>query len=199
MIQISHVAKKYDTEYVFEDVSLEIAEKESIVITGESGSGKTTLIRMIAGFDNSYEGDIYIDGQRMDEKVIPRKRNVAVVFQDPVLWNHMKVIRNMSFGMKCADAERIKQLSRRLKIDDLLNRYPEELSGGQAKRVSLARALLSEKKYLLLDEPLANVDEVTKEVILKYLREEYMCTHSIFYVTHDRYEMKMLACREFRL
>ena len=124
----------------------------------------------------------------MTEKIQPRERDVAVVFQEPTLWNHMTIRKNLMYGMKQKDDEAVQKIAEKLEIAELLDRYPEEISGGQAKRVSLARALLADKKYLLLDEPLSNVDRKTKDIILDYLSEEVIGKKSVIYVTHDAEE-----------
>ena len=124
----------------------------------------------------------------MTEKIQPRERDVAVVFQEPTLWNHMTIRKNLMYGMKQKDDEAVQKIAEKLEIAELLDRYPEEISGGQAKRASLARALLADKKYLLLDEPLSNVDRKTKDIILDYLSEEVIGKKSVIYVTHDAEE-----------
>ena len=165
-----------------------VEDQKGMFLTGASGCGKTTLLRLIAGFDLDYTGEIRIDGRTMTEKIQPRERDVAVVFQEPTLWNHMTIRKNLMYGMKQKDDEAVQKIAEKLEIAELLDRYPEEISGGQAKRASLARALLADKKYLLLDEPLSNVDRKTKDIILDYLSEEVIGKKSVIYVTHDAEE-----------
>ena len=135
----------------------------------------------------------------MTNEILPNKRDIAIVFQEPTLWNHLSVKKNISYGMPVKDDEKLIHVARGLQIDQVLERYPEEISGGQAKRVSLARALLSEKKHLLLDEPLANVDKETKEIITDFLKAGYVKNKCIIYVTHDRDEIEMLPFKVLEL
>ncbi|MDD6455694.1 MAG: ABC transporter ATP-binding protein [Lachnospiraceae bacterium] len=188
MIAVKNVGKAYGANTVFADVSFMVEDQKGMFLTGASGCGKTTLLRLIAGFDLDYTGEIRIDGRTMTEKIQPRERDVAVVFQEPTLWNHMTIRKNLMYGMKQKDDEAVQKIAEKLEIAELLDRYPEEISGGQAKRVSLARALLADKKYLLLDEPLSNVDRKTKDIILDYLSEEVIGKKSVIYVTHDAEE-----------
>lgn len=188
MIAVKNVGKAYGANTVFADVSFMVEDQKGMFLTGASGCGKTTLLRLIAGFDLDYTGEIRIDGRTMTEKIQPRERDIAVVFQEPTLWNHMTIRKNLMYGMKQKDDEAVQKIAEKLEIAELLDRYPEEISGGQAKRASLARALLADKKYLLLDEPLSNVDRKTKDIILDYLSEEVIGKKSVIYVTHDAEE-----------
>lgn len=188
MIAVKNVGKAYGANTVFADVSFMVEDQKGMFLTGASGCGKTTLLRLIAGFDLDYTGEIRIDGWTMTEKIQPRERDIAVVFQEPTLWNHMTIRKNLMYGMKQKDDEAVQKIAEKLEIAELLDRYPEEISGGQAKRASLARALLADKKYLLLDEPLSNVDRKTKDIILDYLSEEVIGKKSVIYVTHDAEE-----------
>ena len=192
MIAVKNVGKAYGANTVFADVSFTVEDQKGMFLTGASGCGKTTLLRLIAGFDLDYTGEIRIDGRTMTEKIQPRERDIAVVFQEPTLWNHMTIRKNLVYGMKQKDDEAVQKIAEKLEIADLLDRYPEEISGGQAKRASLARALLADKKYLLLDEPLSNVDRKTKDIILDYLSEEVIGKKSVIYVTHDAEEMNRM-------
>lgn len=192
MIAVKNVGKAYGANTVFADISFTVEDQKGIFLTGASGCGKTTLLRLIAGFDLDYTGEIRIDGRTMTEKIQPRERDIAVVFQEPTLWNHMTIRKNLMYGMKQKDDEAVQKTAEKLEIAELLDRYPEEISGGQAKRASLARALLADKKYLLLDEPLSNVDRKTKDIILDYLSEEVIGKKSVIYVTHDAEEMNRM-------
>lgn len=192
MIAVKNVGKAYGANTVFADVSFTVEDQKGMFLTGASGCGKTTLLRLIAGFDLDYTGEIRIDGRTMTEKIQPRERSIAVVFQEPTLWNHMTIRKNLVYGMKQKDDEAVQKIAEKLEIAELLDRYPEEISGGQAKRASLARALLADKKYLLLDEPLSNVDRKTKDIILDFLSEEVIGKKSVIYVTHDAEEMNRM-------
>lgn len=190
MIAVEKVSKSYGAHPVLSELSFTIEDQKGLFLTGASGCGKTTLLRMIAGFDRDYTGNIVIDGQTMTEKITPHERNIAIVFQEPTLWNHMTIRKNLMYGMAQKDEEAVQQIAEKLEIAELLDRYPEEISGGQAKRASLARALLADKKYLLLDEPLSNVDRKTKDIILDFLSEEVIGKKSVIYVTHDAEEIE---------
>lgn len=192
MIRATKLTKFFDEQQIFKDMSFEVGENTGLFITGPSGCGKTTLLRILAGFDTDYSGQILIDGTEIQKELEPRKRNIAIVFQEPTLWNHMSVEQNLAYGMKKKNMQELKLLAEKLQIAELLKKYPEEISGGQAKRVSLARALLSGKKNLLLDEPLSNVDPKTKEIILEFLRQEYLDKKCVLYITHDKDEIGSL-------
>ncbi len=189
MIEVVGLKKNFGELEVFDNLSFRVADRAGLFVTGKSGCGKTTLLRMIAGLDEDYAGTVILDERYVDASVRPKDRNIAMVFQESALWNHMTVEKNMSYGMKEKDREKLAFVAEGLQIADLLKKYPEEISGGQAKRVSLARALLSGKTNLLLDEPLSNVDSRTKEVIIDFLKRQYAKKRCIVYVTHDKEEL----------
>lgn len=192
MIEVSKLKKYFGDEMIFENISFRVGDREGLFVTGASGSGKTTMLRILSGFDADYEGDVFIDGRKTDGNVAPNCRNIAIVFQEPALWNNMTIEKNMSYGMREYDREKLLFVAQGLQIENLLKKYPEEVSGGQAKRVSLARALLSGKNNLLLDEPLSNVDLRTKEIIIDFIKHNYLQNRCILYVTHDREEIERL-------
>lgn len=199
MLKLEEVTKKYKDRTIINKLSFEINDNESVSIIGRSGCGKTTLLRIISGFECEYDGKIYIDNIEMGDKVLPRQRNISIVNQDPTLWDHMNIYKNITFGMSKKDDSKVREVTSALKIDDLLRRYPKEISGGQAKRIALARALLSDKKYLLLDEPLANVDYETKKKIIDFLLKHYVSKQTIIYVTHDMDEIELLGFKTIKL
>ncbi|WP_314329460.1 ATP-binding cassette domain-containing protein [Oribacterium sinus] len=192
MIEVQEIQKEFNGIKVLEGISFRVDDNNGLFIIGSSGCGKSTLLRIIAGFDYEYSGEISINGKKIDKKLSPNQRDIGIVFQDPTLWNHMTVKQNVSYGMMEKREERILEVVNGLQIEHLLHKYPEEISGGQAMRVSLARALLSDKGNLLLDEPLSNVDVQTKQIIMDYLRKNYCNCKCIIYVTHDRGEVKEL-------
>ena len=191
MIEVQEIQKEFNGVKVLDGISFRVDDNNGLFIIGSSGCGKSTLLRIIAGFDYEYSGEISINGKKIDKKLSPNQRDIGIVFQDPTLWNHMTVKQNVSYGMIYKREERILEVVNGLQIEHLLHKYPEEISGGQAMRVSLARALLSDKGNLLLDEPLSNVDVQTKQIIMD-LRENYCNSKCIIYVTHDRGEVKGL-------
>lgn len=201
MIYLENVTKRYGDNLILKDWSLEIRAGEAVAVTGESGCGKTTLLRILAGLDSDYQGHVFLAGQPAD-RLPPCGRNLAMAFQEPVLWNHMTVEKNILFPLGRPDKKArllAEQICGELEIGGLMRRYPGEISGGQARRVSLARALLSGKGILLLDEPLSNVDEKTRERILDFLRREYVGKRTILYVSHDRDEVDFLCSRTVAL
>lgn len=203
VIRVTGLTKAYGENTIFENLSFFVPENTSLAICGESGCGKTTLLRLIAGLDDSYEGEIRIEGRVMSAGIPPFARDIACVFQEATLWNHMTVYKNIAYGMKEKNRERksekVLEIARRLQIEEYLDRYPAEISGGQAKRVSLARAFASGRRILLLDEPLSNIDDATKAKVLDYIREFYCGGRTILYVTHDMSEAKALGCKAMTL
>lgn len=196
MLKVENLSKRYGEQQIFCGLNLEIKAGGTLAVVGESGCGKTTLLRILSGLDNEYEGSMYLYGMEIRD-LEPNKRNMALVFQQPVLWNHMTVEENILFSIRKRDwnanLKRIQHICQRLEIDELMKRYPEEISGGQAKRVSLARALASKKEIMLLDEPLSNLDSDTKEKVLVFLEEEYLGHLTIIYVSHDSLEVNRLT------
>ena len=199
LITLENISKNYDEKQILKSISLKAADGQTLAVVGESGCGKTTLLRIIAGLEKSDTGTIEIDGIQMNENVEPHERNIAMVFQDATLWNHMTVKRNITFGMKKVEESKVLDIAKAFGIDTLLNRYPEEISGGQTKRVSLARALVSDKSMLLLDEPLSNLDKETREEVLAYMKNNVCGKKTMLYVTHDENEVTYLDCEVIRL
>jgi len=181
--------------------SLEIRDKEFMVLVGPSGCGKTTTLRMVAGLEEITEGEIRI-GDRVVNDVLPKDRDIAMVFQNYAIYPHMTVYDNLAFGLrqrKFPKAEidrRVKEAARVLGISDLLGRRPKALSGGQRQRVAVGRAIVRQPAVFLFDEPLSNLDakmrvEMRKE--LKLLHQRLQTT--IIYVTHDQVEAMTLGDR----
>lgn len=202
MLKVENLGKRYGKQQIFSGLNMEIKRGEILAVVGESGCGKTTLLRILSGLDKEYEGSVYLNGREV-RNLIPNKRNMSLVFQQPALWNHMTVEENILFSIKKKDwkvnMEQIRHICQRLEIDDLRRRYPEQISGGQAKRVSLARALAAGKEIMLLDEPLSNLDGDTKEKVLIFLEEEYLGNLTIIYVSHDNLEVNRLTENVMRL
>ena len=202
-IEFRHVGKKYagaDKKSV-DDFNLEINEKEFIAFVGPSGCGKSTTLRMVAGFEEITEGDLCIDGKRVNETA-PRDRGIAMVFQNYALYPHMTVEKNIGYGLKNMKmpADQIKK-----KVDwaiDILGlqefryRKPKNLSGGQRQRVALGRAIVKNQKVFLMDEPLSNLDaklRVSMRTEISKLHREMGAT--TIYVTHDQVEAMTMADR----
>ena len=197
-IEVTNLCKRYSQE-VLKNFSFFLNEGEMVVLLGESGCGKSTFIRILAGLENADSGSVFLNGIFMDDRTPPNKRNIALVYQEPVLWNHMPVWKNIAYGMAKKDKKVIYELMDALEIGGLEKRFPEEISGGQAKRVALARALAADKGILLLDEPLSNIDEKTKLKNLEYLVQNYKDRKTILYVTHSKMEADFLGCRQIRM
>ena len=163
-LQLKNVNKIYDNKVqaVF-DFNLEIEDKEFIVFVGPSGCGKSTTLRMIAGLEEITSGELYIDGQKMND-VLPKDRDIAMVFQSYALYPHMTVYDNMAFGLKLKKMpkeeidQRVRHAAEILEITPYLKRKPKALSGGQRQRVALGRAIVRNAKVFLMDEPLSNLD-----------------------------------------
>ena len=202
-IEFKHIGKKYaGAEHKsVDDFNLNIEEKEFIAFVGPSGCGKSTTLRMIAGFEEITEGDLYIDGKRVNETA-PRDRGIAMVFQNYALYPHMTVEKNIGYGLKNMKmpADQIKK-----KVDwaiDILGlqefryRKPKNLSGGQRQRVALGRAIVKNQKGFLMDEPLSNLDaklRVSMRTEISKLHREMGAT--TIYVTHDQVEAMTMADR----
>jgi multiple sugar transport system ATP-binding protein len=184
-----------------DDLDLEIADGELMVVVGPSGSGKTTVLRMTAGLEEITSGDIQI-GDKVVNDVPPRDRNIAMVFQNYALYPHMKVYDNMAFGLKLhghskADIHRrVEQTAKMLGISDLLRRKPAQLSGGQRQRVAMGRAIVREPAAFLMDEPLSNLDAKLRVEMRAYIAmlHQRLRTTTV-YVTHDQTEAMTLGDR----
>lgn len=198
-LSIRNLTKKYGHLTALEDFSLEISSGEFMVLLGPSGCGKTTVLRCIAGLTDITSGEIYI-GSELVNKIPPKDRDVAMVFQNYSLYPHMNVYNNIAFPLKMRKVPKDKingsvhKIARLLNIDNLLDRKPKEISGGQMQRVALGRALVREPKIFLMDEPLSNLDAKLRtemRVEIKKLQEKVGIT--TLYITHDQAEAMSMA------
>jgi len=201
-VALRQVTKVFDkTTAALDQVTLDVEDRELLVLVGPSGSGKTTLLRLIAGLEEPTCGDIVI-GDRCVSGVAPHQRDVAMVFQNYPLYPHMTVRQNLAFPLKVLKVpktgigERIDRIAALVQIQDLLDRMPAALSGGQRQRVALGKALIRQPAVLLLDEPLSSVDARLRDHLRRQLRailsqEQTTC----LYVTHDQAEAMALADR----
>ncbi|MBP5194280.1 MAG: sn-glycerol-3-phosphate ABC transporter ATP-binding protein UgpC, partial [Clostridia bacterium] len=183
------------------DFSLDIEDKEFLVIVGPSGCGKTTTLRMIAGLDPISEGELYIDGKLVND-VQPKDRDIAMVFQNYALYQHMSVYENMAFGLKLRKMpkanidERVREAARILGLEPYLSRKPKALSGGQRQRVALGRAIVREPKVFLLDEPLSNLDaNLRAQMRTEIAKLHHRLSITFIYVTHDQVEAMTMGTR----
>ena len=199
IIEIKNINVSYGSNHVLKDVSLNIDNKDFYTFLGPSGCGKTTLLRLIAGFEKSSSGELFIDGKEVSN-LNPWERDVGMVFQNYALWPHMTVYKNISFGLeeKKLDKKDIKsrvdEVLELVDLKDLSGRYPFQLSGGQQQRVALARTLVVKPKVLLLDEPLSNLDAKLRVQMRKELQDLHkkIGITSIF-VTHDQEEANSMS------
>ena len=184
-----------------QEFSLDIADREFIVLVGPSGCGKSTTLRMIAGLEEITDGELYI-GDRLVNDVAPKDRDIAMVFQNYALYPHMTVYENMAFSLKLKKVpkqeidKKVREAAEILGITEYLDRKPKALSGGQRQRVAIGRAIVRDPKVFLMDEPLSNLDaklrnQMRAEIIK--LREKIDTT--FIYVTHDQVEAMTLGDR----
>ena len=200
-VVLKDLTKMFKNIVAVNNVSLEIKDKEFLVLVGPSGCGKTTALRMIAGLEEASSGEIFI-GDRLVNDVSPKDRDIAMVFQNYALYPHMSVYDNMAFGLKLRKfprqeiKRRVKEAADLLGLHDLLERKPKQLSGGQRQRVALGRAIVREPKVFLMDEPLSNLDAKlrvqTRAELIKLHRRLGITT---IYVTHDQVEAMTMGDR----
>ncbi|WP_238365870.1 ABC transporter ATP-binding protein [Mesobacterium pallidum] len=200
-IQLRKLSKRWGTFQAVQEFDLTIKDREFLVLLGPSGCGKTTTMRMIAGLESVTDGDILIDGKRVND-LEPKDRDVAMVFQSYALYPHLDVYENIRFPLKVRGSDpkthdaKVSRASAMVELDPFLHRKPAELSGGQRQRVALARAVVREPNVFLMDEPLSNLDaklRVSTRAQIKNLTHELAVT--TIYVTHDQIEAMTLADR----
>jgi multiple sugar transport system ATP-binding protein len=198
-LSIKNLTKRYGNLTALENFSLEVKSGEFMVLLGPSGCGKTTVLRCIAGLTDITSGEIYI-GEELVNKLPPKNRDVAMVFQNYSLYPHMNVYDNIAFPLKMRKTDkneikdRVQKIANLLNISNLLKRKPKEISGGQMQRVALGRALVREPKVFLMDEPLSNLDAKLRtemRVEIKKLQKKVAIT--TLYITHDQAEAMSMA------
>jgi multiple sugar transport system ATP-binding protein len=200
-LKITGLHKYYGSVHAVKGVDLEIPAGEFTVLVGQSGCGKSTLLRTIAGLEDADRGNIEIGGQLMNH-VLPRNRDIAMVFQNYALYPYMTVFENIAFGLRArktpaAEIEpKVRRAAQMLAIELLLERYPRQLSGGQLQRVAIGRAVVRNARMYLFDEPLSNLDAQLRDEMrgeIKRLHQELGKT--MIYVTHDQIEAMTMADR----
>ena len=197
-----HVNKTYDNKkLIINDVSLEIQDKEFIVLVGASGCGKSTALRMIAGLEDISSGEILID-DKVVNNVHPKDRDIAFVFQSYALYPHMSVYDNIAFGLKMRKVDKetidkkVKEAAEILNLTQYLDRKPKQLSGGQRQRVALGRAIVRNPKVFLMDEPLSNLDAKLRVQMRSEIKKLHKKLQTTFiYVTHDQTEALTMGDR----
>jgi multiple sugar transport system ATP-binding protein len=200
-VRLRNLTKHFGKVTAVEKLTLDINDKEFLVLVGPSGCGKTTALRMIAGLEEATEGEIYIDARLVND-ISPKDRDIAMVFQNYALYPHMTVYDNMAFGLKLRKfpraeiQRRVHEAAQMLGLGELLTRRPKELSGGERQRVALGRAIVREPKVFLMDEPLSNLDAKlrvqTRAELIKLHRRLGITT---IYVTHDQVEAMTMGDR----
>lgn len=199
------ISKRLQGRLVVSDVTFRVEEGELLALLGPSGCGKTTTLRMIAGLETPWRGEVWLDGRLVSafgrNLIPPADRHVGMVFQDLALWPHVTVQGHIEFPIfrrltKKARKRRVEEVLHKLNLGEFRHRYPHMLSGGQQQLVALARAIAPQPKILLMDEPLSNLDVTIKEAMYEeIIRLQRELGITILYVTHDQQEAFFLAQR----
>ena len=204
-LRLVEVTKRFGQRIAVDNVSLDVAEGETVALLGASGCGKTTTLRLIAGLENPDDGEIWIAGECVAANgrnlVPPSARGIGFVFQDLALWPHLTVAGNLEFVLsstgvpKRERAERVNETLSLMRIDRFAHSYPNELSGGEQQRAAIARAVVGRPCLLLLDEPMSSLDSELKVELMAELKNLQMALEApIIYITHDRAEAQAMAC-----
>ncbi|RLC48530.1 MAG: ABC transporter [Candidatus Coatesbacteria bacterium] len=197
MLTVEKLSKRLGP-FTIRDVSFEVNEGEYFVLLGASGVGKTVLLEMIAGLMRPDSGHVFLDDREITKERM-QKRRIGLVYQDQALFPHMSVSKNIAYGLRCQGLKRsqirarVLELAKSVGAEELLNRNPETLSGGEAQRVALARTLATEPRCLLLDEPIASLDPASRWEVRTLLRDLNRRGQTILHVTHDYEEAISLA------
>ena len=206
ILTLKNISFSYKDKLIFDNYNFVINKEEIIAIIGPSGCGKSTLLKIINGLETEYSGDVLLDGVNVNNIPV-NKRDIVLMFQDNLLFPHMTIFENIEFSIKMKKYPKheikkmVEEVAKDIHLQDKLNKYPKELSGGQQRRVALARAVISKPKLLLLDEPFTGLDkEIKLEImnLVRIIREKY--NTSIIFVTHDLSEAEYLEakCIEFK-
>ncbi len=198
-LEFEDIDKSYDDNIVISKFNLKVEKGKLLVLLGPSGCGKSTLLRMIAGLEKIDNGKIILDDKILND-LLPSKRKISMVFQSYALYPHMNVYQNISFGLvtekipKTEIKKKVTEVSKILKIENLLERKPIQLSGGQRQRVAIGRAIVRNPKLFLFDEPLSNLDAALRsEMRVEISKLHRKLKSNIVYVTHDQVEAMTLA------
>jgi multiple sugar transport system ATP-binding protein len=200
-VRFESIRKTFGKVTAVDDVDLEVADGDFVVLLGPSGCGKTTLLRCLAGLEKVDSGRVLIGGRDATD-LPPRRRRIAMVFQSYAVFPHLKLFDNIAFGLrmqkepKAAIRERVESAAKLLHIEDLLDRYPSQISGGQRRRVAVARAIATKADVLLMDEPLSNLDALLRMEMRAELKALLLQLGSTtIYVTHDQVEALSMGDR----
>src|SRR3954452_14826244 len=201
-IEMKNIVKKYGDGFpAVNDVSIDVADGEFMILVGPSGCGKSTLLRMIVGLEDITSGDMIIGGKKVND-LAPRDRNLAMVFQNYALYPHLTVYENIAFPLRLAGAsneevdKKVRDASQTLELDEHLERKPGNLSGGQRQRVAMGRAIVRDAEAFLFDEPLSNLDaKLRGQMRTEIARLQRRLGITTVYVTHDQTEAMTLGDR----
>ena len=201
-IVVENLSKTYQKNIeAVKKINFTIDDQEFFVLLGPSGCGKSTTLRLIGGLETTSNGTIYLDNEDITN-LDPKDRDLAIVFQNYALYPHMNVKKNLSFALRLKKSSneyinsKIKEVSKLLKIEDILERKPSELSGGQRQRVALGRALVRNPKAFLLDEPLSNLDARLRAIMrTELIKIQKKLKATFIYVTHDQVEAMTMASK----
>ncbi len=208
LLSINNIHKTYDKTIVLNNLSFELGHHDKISVMGPSGSGKTTLLRLIMGLEKPNKGEIKINGQSASNPkhivLAPHHRQLGVVFQNAALWPHMNIEKNIYFPVgknpSKESSDLIHYLCEQMNLFPLLKKYPKHLSGGESKRVALARALAANPTLILMDEPLTNLDKALKEKMMIMIEKIIQDTHkSLIYVSHDIDECEFFSSNIYHM
>jgi len=201
-VELRNIGKRFDNgTWAVKDIALTIEDGELVVLVGSSGCGKSTLLRLLAGLENASEGEILIDGKKVNQQT-PQQRNVAMVFQNYALYPHMTVRANLEFPLHMSHTAkdqikaRVGEIADMLQLSEIVDRRPGQLSGGQRQRVAMGRALVRDPSVFLLDEPLSNLDaSLRAQIRAEIARIQKRLKTTSLYVTHDQVEAMTLGDR----
>jgi len=200
-VTLDHVSKVFGEVKAVNDLTIQVHDKEFLVLVGPSGCGKSTALRLIAGLEEASMGDIFIGDRRVND-VAPKDRDIAMVFQSYALYPHMTVYDNLAFGLKLRKTpkveieRRVKEAAEILGLGNLLKRKPKQLSGGQRQRVALGRAIVREPLVFLMDEPLSNLDaKLRVQTRAELIKLHTRLQTTVIYVTHDQVEAMTMGHR----
>ncbi len=207
MIRVERLTKTFKNHTALAGVTFVVSRQESLAVLGPSGSGKTTLLRLIAGLERPDRGNVFI-GDRLASSpmkiLAPHKRGIGFVFQEPALWPHLNVAQNILFGLqglpRSQTRRRLDEVLECTNLTGLEKRFPDEISGGEARRVAVARAIAPRPAVLLMDEPLTHLDPDLKDRLMEMIRDVTENSGAtLIYVTHDRSEAAFISERTLEL
>lgn len=200
-LSAEHISKSYGSEQVLDDLQLQLDDGETLSILGRSGCGKTTLLKILAGLEPADQGKVLLNGQDV-QKLHPQDREVVYLYQEALLFPHLNVFENIAFGLRLRDVseanivERTNSMIGRLGLDGMGEKMPQQLSGGQQQRVSFGRALITNPRVLLLDEPFGSLDGDTRGTMQQFFKDiasEFDIT--AIFVTHNVKEAMLMGDR----